>query len=158
MQTGLDTVGDHSRAIAEGGGRCRALDPDGKQKPHAIGASEVEILADECLEEVPSLYRAVEHVGETYLKLRDGETMIVAGRAIRDGRWPGQPLRPAIEEGLHVGRAQRVACSLEGRGIRAGQESIVEARAPDALPAQALLHPLVPIETQLDGIRDVRAD
>src|SRR5882762_7041664 len=82
MQAGLDAVGDHSRAIAEWRGRCRALDPDRKQEPHAIGATEVEILADEGLEEMPSLHRAVEHLGETHLQLTDGEAMIVAGRAV----------------------------------------------------------------------------
>src|SRR5438128_6464171 len=79
MQTGLYSVGDHPRAIAECRRRSRASDPERKQEPDAIGATEVEILADERLEEVPSLHGAGEHVRQTHLKLRDREAMVVAG-------------------------------------------------------------------------------
>src|SRR2546426_99556 len=51
-----------------------------------------------------------------------------------------------------------VGSGAEKRDPRGWGDPGVEARKPDALPAQVLLHPLVPIETQLDGIRDVRAD
>src|ERR1700674_5206639 len=158
MQTGLDALGDHPGAIAEGRWRRVALDPTGKQEPHAIGPPEVEILADERLEKVPALHRAFKHIGETHLELRDGEAMIVAGGAVRGRHRPRQLLRPAIEEGLDIRRAQRVAGGLQGRRIRTREEAVVEALKPDALAAQTLLHPLVPVQTQLDGIRDVGAD
>jgi hypothetical protein len=54
VQTGLDAVGDHPRAIAEGRWRRGALDPKRKQEPHAIGPPEVEILTDDRLEEYRS--------------------------------------------------------------------------------------------------------
>src|SRR5206468_4634921 len=94
MQTGLYAVGDHSRAIAECRWGRRASDPEGKQESHAVGTTEVEILANDRLEEVPPLHRAVKHVGETHLKLRDSEAMVVAGGAVRRCHRPGQPVRP----------------------------------------------------------------
>ena len=143
MQAGLDAVGDHSCAIAEWRGRCRALDPDGKQKSHAIGATKVEILADECLEEVPSLHRAIEYVGETHLKLTDGEAMVVTGGAVRGRHRPGESLRPAIEEGFRTIRAS-------WGGVRGEDESaewakgegvlVLAFRSQDIAPGQSLEH------------------
>ena len=53
---------------------------------------------------------------------------------------------------------QRVAGGLERLGVGAGQEAVVEAFEPDAIPPEALLDPLVAIETALHGVREVRAD
>jgi hypothetical protein len=59
---------------------------------------------------------------------------------------------------LHVSGAQRVAGGLQGRGIDTRQKAIVEALERHALSVQALLHPLVPVQTQLHGIGDVGAN
>ena len=80
---------------------------------------------------LPPLHWAVEYVGQTDLKLRDREAMVVAGRAVGDGHRPGQALRPAIEKGVHVGRAEGVTRGLQGRCIRTGEEAIVETCKPD---------------------------
>ena len=82
VQTGLDAVGDDARAIAERGRRRRARDAERKEEADAIGATEVEILADDGFEEVPALDRAVEDLREADLELADGEPMLVAGGAI----------------------------------------------------------------------------
>jgi hypothetical protein len=47
---------------------------------------------------------------------------------------------------------------LHSGGIGARQESVVETLKPDTLPAQALLHPLVAVETECDRMWNVRAD
>ena len=48
----------------------RARDAERKQQADAVGATEVEILADDRFEEVAALHRAGEDLGETDLKLQ----------------------------------------------------------------------------------------
>src|SRR5438309_9927191 len=60
---------------------------------------------------------------------------------------------PPIEERLHVRRAECVTGGSERARIGAGEEAVVETVEPDAVAAEALLDPLVAVETELHRIR-----
>ena len=130
----------------------------GKSKPDAVGASEIEILADDGFEEVAALHGTIEDLGQTDFELADREAMVVAGRAFVGGHRPRQAMRPAVEEGLDVGGPERIAGGLQRVGVGAGQEAVVEALEANAIAAEALLHPLVAVETELHRIRQIGPD
>ena len=67
-------------------------------------------------------------------------------------------MRPAVEERLDVGGAEGVAGGLQGGGVGTREEAVVETLEPNALAAEVLLDPLVAVETELHGIRQVGAD
>src|SRR5919109_4035353 len=158
MEAGLHAVGDDPRAIAIPRGRRRAGDAEGKQQPHTVRATEIEVLADDGFKEVAALHRSIKDLRETDLELTDREAMVVAGGAVGRQQGPRQAVRPPIEEGLDVGGAERVACLLQRLGIRTRQKTVIEAFEAHAVAAEPLLDPLMAIETQLYRIRKIRAD
>ena len=123
-----------------------------------IGPAEVEILANDGFEEMAPLHRPVEDLRETDFDLIQCETMSVASGAIGGRQWPGQPLRPAIEEGLDVAGAQRITGRLQGGGIGTREKAVVETLETNAVPPELLFHPLMAVETNLDRIRQIGAD
>ena len=67
-------------------------------------------------------------------------------------------MRPAIEEPLDVGGAERITRSLQRVGIGTGEKAIVETREADPVVTQALPDPLVTVQTQFHRIREIRPD
>ena len=116
VQAGGDPGGDDAGPIAVRGWRGAAGDPLGEQQADAIGATEVEVLADHRLEEVTALDRLVEDLGATDFELPDAQPMFVAGRPVGGRQGPGQMRAPAVEEALHVGRPEAIADRLEPAG------------------------------------------
>ena len=158
METGLDAVGDHACAVAPRRWRRRFGQAERKQQAHAIRSSQVQILANHRLEEMPALHRPGKHLREADLHLLQREPMGVAGGPINRGDRGREPRRPPIEEGLHVGRSELVTDRLELRRIGAREKPIVETVEGDGRAPQLLLHPFMPIETELDGIRHIGAE
>jgi hypothetical protein len=106
-----------------------------------------------------ALHRAIEDLGQTDFELADGEAVVVPGRAFLGGHRPRQAMGPAVEEGrLDVGRPERIAGSLQGGRVGAREKPIVEALKANAIAAEALLHPLMAVETELHRIREIGAD
>ena len=158
VETGFDSIGDHTGSLAIRRRRCGAGDPTGKQQAHAVGPAEVQIVADDRLEEVAALHRTVEGLGETGFELVDGEAMRVAGGPVDGGERPRQALRPPVEERLHVGGRELVTPGLQAGGLRTRQEAVVQTLERQVRAAQLLLHPLVTVQTDLHGIREIGAD
>src|SRR5437879_4288629 len=158
VQAGGDASGDHPRVIATPRRRGAARHTRGEQQIDAIGTAEVEVIPDEGLKELPTVQRRVEDLGEADLQLPDGEAMTVAGRAIGPGQRPRQSMLPAIEEPLHVARAQPIADALQASGIGTPAEAVVEAFEGEFLTARLLLGPLVRVEAQPNRVRQIAAD
>src|SRR5437899_8730440 len=158
MEAWLDPVGNRSGPVAKGGWWRGARESQGEEQADAARASEVEVLSDHGLEEVAALDGTVEDLGQTDFDVAEGEAMVVAGRAFGGRHRPGQPMRPAVEERLNVGGTERIAGGLERGGVGAGEEAVVETFKANAIAAQALLHPLMAVQTQLHRIRQIRAD
>lgn len=75
-----------------------------EEQADAVGAAEVEMLADDRLEEVAALDRLIEHVREAHFALTDGEPMVVAGRDGLTGEVDGD-LRARARPRLGLERA-----------------------------------------------------
>src|SRR5689334_13091298 len=127
VQAGRDPGSDDAGPVAVRGCWRAAGDPLREQQADAIGAAEVEVLADHRLEEVPPLDRLVEDLGPTDLELPDAQPMLVPGRSVGGGQRPGQVRLPTVEEPLHVRWTEAVADRLEPCGVVTGQEAVVEA-------------------------------
>ena len=84
--------------------------------------------------------------------------MRVACDAVCGSERPRQSMGPSIEEGLHVARPQSITGSLQSGGIGTREESVVEALKTNVLTPELLLHPLVPVQTDLDRIRQIGTD
>ena len=78
---GSHAIGDDARPIAKGGRRRGAGEAEREEQAHAIGPSQIEILADDGFEEVAALHGPIEDLGQTDFELADREAMVVAGRA-----------------------------------------------------------------------------
>jgi hypothetical protein len=112
VEARLHAVGDHACAIAVRRRRRPPRQTQGKEESDPIGATEVEILADHRFEEVAALDGLIEDVREAHFKLTDGEAVVVASGAVGRRHRPWEAMRPAIEEGLHVGGTERIAGGL----------------------------------------------
>lgn len=155
METRLDPVGDHPRAIAPRRRRGRPGDPQRKEEPDAIGGPEVQILANDRFEEVAALHGTREDLRQTDFDLLEREAVRVAGGVIRGAHGRREPGDPPIEERLHVGGPERIADRLHPHRIRTGEKSVIETLEADGRTPELLFDPLMAVETQLDGIRQI---
>jgi hypothetical protein len=73
VKTRLDTVGDHARPIAVRRGRRSARDAQRKEEADSIGSAEIQILADDGVEEMAALDWAIEDLRQTHFQLADGD-------------------------------------------------------------------------------------
>ena len=133
VQTGCHAVGGHPAPVAVGR-RSRLGDPAQTPQRHAIGAAEIKVVADDGLEEVAPLYRAVKDLGETRFQLVNGQAMTVARHPIGRDEGPRQPLRPPVEEGLQVAGREPVTDGLKQMRGCTGQKAVVETVEGEASP------------------------
>src|SRR3989442_6255467 len=158
VQTGVDALRDDACAVTLPRSGCAAGHPLRKQEADAIGPAEVEVLPDYFFEEVSALHRLVEDMGEADLDLPEREFVLEARGAILRRQRPWQLLGPAVEEALHVLLPRTVADVLHRLGALARQEPVIAALKPHPFPTKLLLDPLMSVQTDLDGIRQVAAD
>ena len=156
VQAGGDAVGDHPGAKrARGGPDDLALE----QQLDPVGPAEVEVLADDLLEELPAAQGPVEDLGAADLQLQDRQPVAEAGGRVGRRQGQRQLPGPAPKQGLDVGRAQTVAEPPAARPGRAQRRkplsSAVKAIPP---PRQLALGPLVAVEAQLQRVGGVAAD
>src|SRR6266568_721317 len=158
VEAGVHAVGDHTGAIAEVWFRCATAESDGKQQADTAGPSEVDVFADDFLEEVSTLGGSIKDLGQADFNLPEREPMLVTGPPIFGTERPRQALRPAVEEALNVLRAELGADLFQPLRLPAGQETVVQRLEPEVLLSQPLLHPFVSVQAELDRVRQVGAD
>src|SRR5215470_17981753 len=119
---------------------------DGEQQTGLIGTAQAQVGANDGFEEASPPERLAEDLSQTDLQLPYGQPVRITGSSIGCGQRPGQPADPAVEEGLHVSRAERIADLLEPPRVRAPAEAVVQAFESDPFTAKLLLGPLVAIQ------------
>ena len=124
---------------------------------HLIRPPHIQVLADHRLEEHATGEGAIEHLRERELCLQDGQLVAVARLAVLGGEGVGQQPQPLAQQGVEVRRAQSVAAGLRALRVVTGQQAVVQRRVADARLGQLALEVLVPVQTQLGGVRKVRA-
>jgi hypothetical protein len=155
LQGGGDPLGHNAGAEAAGGAVGHAPTED---ELDLIGAADVEILADDVLEEDAAGDRLVEDLRERELGLEDRDVVAVAGLAVGGGEGVREAGEPLARQGLDARGREPVAERLGAARVGAGKEPIVERFEGDARAGELALQVLVPVETELAGIGEVGAE
>src|SRR6266508_3143195 len=133
-------------------------DPAVEDDLHLIGASQIQVVSDDSLEESAGSARGVEHDGARYLDLTHRQLPPIARRTISGGERGRDDRSPTVEEGLEVGGAETVTDLLQGGRIITGGEPGGQLAEADASLDGLTLCPLVSVHPHLDWIREVTAD
>src|SRR5215831_3223235 len=158
VETGIDAVSDDARVIAIGRRRRGAGDATRKEQSDATGTAQIQILSNDGLEEMTTLNRTVEDLRAADFQLAQRDAVIKARGAIFGAQRPREAMRPPIEEGLNVARAECITGCLQSVWIGTREKAVVQTLESDSSPMQLLLDPLVPIQTDLKVVRDVGPD
>ena len=83
VQARGDPFGDHPGAEpVPVSGVARDASAGGRRSGNLVGAADVEVVADDLLEEDPTRDRFVQHLGQRELGLQDRDVVAVAGGSI----------------------------------------------------------------------------
>jgi len=103
VQARGDPHGDHPGAESAGGGaRAGAHEPAVEDQADLVGASNIEVIPDDLLEEDPSRGGLVEHLGQGELGLQDRDLIPVAGCVVGVGEGVGQDRQPLVQQRLDM--------------------------------------------------------
>ena len=92
VQAGGDPVGHHAGGEGAGGVvLAAAVDGPAEDQADPVRAAEVEVVADDLLEEDPPGDRLVQHLGQGELRLQDGDVIPVPGSPVSPGKRVWQP-------------------------------------------------------------------
>jgi hypothetical protein len=122
------------------------------------GPTEVEVLANEVLEEQPPAQRAIQHLGQAELGLKDGQLVPVPGLAVPARERMRQAVQPLAEKRVDLLGRQAVAQRLQAPRIGTPPDAIVERLEGDPALLELPLHILVPVEAELRSVREVGAE
>src|SRR5436190_2270546 len=152
--------GDH--AVGEDPGAELARGPAGdaamENQLHLIGPADVEILADDFLEETATGVGAIEHLRQRKFGLEDGELIAIASAAVGGGKGMRHPAEPLAKHRVDLRRVQGIREALHATGIRAGSNAVVEWLVGDPSLRELPFEPFVAIETELRRVGKVRAE
>ena len=113
VEGGCDAVGEDAGAPASGGA---AGDPAIKDQLDLIGPAEIEVLADHLFEKQPAVHRAIEHLGQRKLGLKDRNIVAEAGGLIGRGERMGEKAQPLAQQAVDLFGRQAVADLLKPLG------------------------------------------
>ncbi len=132
-------------------------DPPVEDQADLLGPSQIEVLADDLLEQMAPGQWPVEHLGAGELRLQDGELKSVAGGVVlrREGiREPSQPLGHQRSDRLLV---QLIEELLRARRIGAAEQPVVQGLEGDSRLGQLLLDVLMTVEADTARCRESRS-
>jgi hypothetical protein len=155
-------LGENAGAERAGGGsRSAAFQPPVEDQRDLIGAAGVEVVPDDLLEEHPPGHRPVQHLGQRELGLPDRDLIPVAGGPVRRGERVRQDRQPLAQQRIDLVWAEPIADPLQPLGIGRvveGGEAVIQCGEPDPRLRGLALGPLVAVEAQLGGVREIRAE
>jgi hypothetical protein len=152
-----DAIGEDPGAEAA---RCGPLaapdDPPVEDGGHAVGSTEVDVVADDLFEEDPHSNGTVEDLGERELGLKDRDVVAIPRSAFRDGERMRKAGRPLAHEAVDLLVVEAVAdplqprwCSDEAKPLSRGSKRIRRSRLA--------FGPLVAVQADL-GISGASSD
>jgi len=152
-----DPVGNDARPTSAVGGGL-SLHLASKDQLHLFWSAQIDVLADDLLEELPAVHRAVPHLGQRELRLPDRELVAVAGFAVAGGKGMGQDLEPLAEEALDLLFAEAVGQTLGARRLLTAQEAVVESLKADPALGELAFEVFVPVDAELGGVGKAGAE
>jgi hypothetical protein len=148
VQAGDHPAGDDAGAeAARRGEAALADDPAGEDQGDLVRAADVEVVADDLLEEEPPGDRGVQHLGKGKLGLQDGQLVAIPGRDVIGGERVRQDAQPLAQQRVDVWRPEAVAEGLQRRRVPGG-EPVVQGLEADPGPGGRPLGPLMPAITR----------
>src|SRR5207249_6108957 len=155
VQTGMHPLAQDAGAGTARGG---ADDFAGEDQLHSVRAAQIQIVADDFLEELSAGHRAIHDLGEADFQLADRELVIIAGSAVAGRERQGEPIQPFGEENFELCWPQRIGQLLKAFGVLTTQEAVVQRLKADAFLSQLAFEPFVAVEVELQTPRSVAAD
>ena len=119
------------------------------------GTAQVDVFADDLLEQVAPGQGPVEHLGARELCLQDGQLGVEARRVVRSGEGIGQAREPLAHQRLDLGCVEFVEDLLQAHRIGTGQYPVVERLKGDPLLGQLPLGVLMAVEADPCGVGEV---
>jgi hypothetical protein len=154
MEGRVDIRGKDSGAEATG---CTPGNSASEDKLHAAGASQVDMVSYDFLEEIAPGKGAVEDLGKADLELEDREVVVIACPSVFGGKGLRQHRHPAAEESLDVGSAELVTDLLHRGGIGGIEQAVIEGSERYTPFLKLALDPLMSIKPDPAGERGIGA-
>jgi hypothetical protein len=153
VQARRDVLGDDPGAEYPGGRALAApLDLPGEDEADPVRAAQVQVVADDLLEEDPPAHRGVEHLGEGELRLQDGQLIAVSGGAVGRGERVRQPGQPLAQQRVDLVVGQPVADRLHRRPVAGPGEAVVQGGEADPGLGGLPLGVFVAVDAQPGGV------
>jgi hypothetical protein len=99
---------------------------------HLARASDVQVLADDLLEEDAPRHGSIEDLGQRELGLQDRQRVAVAGGPIVPIERMRQSCQPLTQQPIYLGPIEPIADSLQRLGVLAGKNAVVQRLEGDA--------------------------
>jgi len=131
VQGGHDARGNNARPTSAVVGSLSSHGA-GKDQLHLIGTAQINVLADDLLEETAPVQTLFPDLGQGELRLKFGQNVTVTGPAILGTVGRREAGEPFAEESLNLGRAQALANPLGCGEVGATQQAIVQGLEGDA--------------------------
>ena len=122
------------------------------------GAADVQVLADDLLEEGASGHGPVRHLRQCELDLQDRRGVAVAGSTVTPIKRVRQSCQPLAQQAVDLLVVQAIADALQRLGVGTRQHPVVQRLEGDATLAQLALGVLVAVDAQLCVVGEVRAE
>ena len=106
----------------------------------------------------PPLDRSVEDLGQGELRLQDRQVIAHAGGAVRGGERMGQPRQPLAHQCVDALGVQLSGDGLHRLGVVTTRDGVVQRLEADAALGQLTLDVLVPVQTDLGVVGEIRAE
>jgi hypothetical protein len=110
-----------------------------------VGAADVEVVADDLLEEDPPGHRPVQHLGQGEFGRQDRQLVAVAGGPVGGAKRVRQPGQPLAQQRVDVRRAQSVADRLQRRDVVDRGKAVIQRGEPNARLGGLPFGPLVAV-------------
>ena len=159
VQARGDPVGDDTGG--EGAGSAvlaAAVDAAAEDQADPVGAAQVQVVADDLLEEDPPGDRLIQHLGQGELRLEDRDVIPVPGRPVGGAERMRQERQPFTQQRVDLGGAEGVADRLQGGRVIDGGERVVQRGEAEAGLGRLALGPLIAIDAQLGVEREVATE
>jgi hypothetical protein len=132
--------------------------PPVEDQLHVVGSAEVEVLADDLLEEDPSGDGAVQHLGQGALRLQDGEVVAIARRAVLRGKGLRQPCQPFAQQGVDTFGSETIGQGLGALGMGTTAQPVGQGLESDAFLGELAVDVLMTIEAEPATVGEVGAE
>ena len=152
-------VGDDAGAEpARRGAPALADDLPVEDQRDPVRAAQVQVVADQLIEEDPPAHRGVQHLGQGELRLQHRQLIAVPGRGVLRGERVRQQAQQPAGQRRDLALVQAVADRLHRGHVIDGGERVVQRDETDARPGGLPLGVLVAVEDQPAGIGEVAGE